>query len=91
MKAATKSQQKIWDKGLSLYDDFLEYMGYMHDPNARKIARTPRTNTLEAFVAAKNRKTLNGLMLSEYRSNKESESPCFGIKRTFIRKIRKKK
>ena len=67
--APTKKQQAIWDKGMALYDDFLEYLSYLHDPNARKMARTPRTNTLEAFVATKNQRDLNRLMLAEYLSN----------------------
>ena len=72
--APTKKQQAIWDKGIALYDDFLDYLSYLHDPNARKMARTPRTNTLETFVATKNRMDLNRLMLAEYRSNDPSPS-----------------
>ena len=67
--APTKKQQAIWDKGIALYDDFLEYLSY---PNAREIVRTPRTITLETFVATKNRRDVNMLMLAEYLSNDSS-------------------
>ena len=70
--APTKKQQAIWDKGMALYDEFLEYLSYLHDPNAREIVRTPRTITLEMFVATKNRRDLNRLMLAEYLSNDSS-------------------
>ena len=75
MKKPTKKQQALWAKGEAMYSDFLEYLSFMHDPNARKIARTPRTHTLELFVAAKDQRTRNQLMLAEYQSNKATIPP----------------
>lgn len=69
MKTPTKAQQALWAKGQALYDDFLEYVSFIHEPNAHKIARTPRTSTLESFVSAKDQRTRNQLMLAEYQSN----------------------
>jgi hypothetical protein len=74
MKTPTKKQQATWAKGAALYDEFLEYFSYIHDVNARKIARTPCTNTLESFAeAANDRPKLNRLMMAEYRSNQPTK------------------
>jgi len=73
MKTPTKAQQTLWAKGQALYDDFIECVSLIHEPNAHKIARTPRTNTLESFVSAKDQRSRNMLMLAEYQSNTPSE------------------
>jgi hypothetical protein len=67
--------QAILDHGMALYEDFLEYVSFIHEPNAHKLARTPRTNTLESFVSAKDQRTQYWLMLAEYMSNQKTPTP----------------